>query len=245
MNYVTTAPPRVAGLAKEGAAPVDSVSRERMNHRTIRQADERIATLEAELRQKTEMLREIDHRVKNNLQVISSLMLLKARRTPEGETRDALQAMAERVGALTAVHRLLYSAEDTVRLNIRDFAEEFVGDLTAEIDTARIAVKADFEPITVSATMAAPLALLVHELSTNAIRHAFPGDRAGRLSIMGARRGDSLHIRVEDDGIGQGTPKPGGFGRSLIEMVVRQLRGTIAWADAQPGTRVEAVLSLD
>ncbi|MBX9931937.1 MAG: sensor histidine kinase [Methylobacterium sp.] len=233
------------GVVKERVVRPGAPSRERLSGRTLRQADERIAALEAELRRKTEMLREVDHRVKNNLQVISSLMLLKTRRTPEGETRDALQAMAERVGALAAVHRLLYSVDESVRLNIQDFASELLGDLLAGVDTSRISVAVDFEAITVSATMAAPLALLVHELATNAIRHAFPGDRAGRLWIAGIRRGDTLHIRVEDDGVGQGTPRTGGFGRSLIDMVVRQLRGTIAWSDAQPGTRAEVVVPLD
>ena len=212
-----------------------------------RQIGERTAALQAALEQKTALLHEVDHRVKNNLQVISSLMLLKARRTPEGETRDALQGMAERIGALSAVHRLLYSAGDATRFNIKDFADDFLGDLLAGVDGTRTTVSAEFDEVAVSAAMAAPLALLMHELATNAIRHAFPENREGRLTISARREEGALHIRIEDDGIGlsAGTPNPAGFGRSLVEMVVRQLRGTIAWTETDPGTLVVIAVPLD
>jgi PAS domain S-box-containing protein len=212
-----------------------------------RQVAEQTADLRAALEQKTALLHEVDHRVKNNLQVISSLMLLKARRTPEGEARDALNGMAERISALSTVHRMLYSAGDVTRFNFREFADEFVGDLVAGIDGDRTVVNASIDSMAVSAAMAAPLALMLHELATNAVRHAFPNDRAGRIGITAQRRDDALHMTIEDDGIGlsAGSPNPAGFGRSLVEMVVRQLRGTIAWSETNPGTRVEIRVPLD
>ncbi len=108
-----------------------------------RRVSEQTAHLRAALEQKTALLHEVDHRVKNNLQVISSLMLLKARRTPQGDARDALQGMAERIGALSTVHRMLYSAGDVTRFDLREFAEDFVSELVAGLDSSRTAVRAN------------------------------------------------------------------------------------------------------
>jgi len=217
------------------------------NNDLERRVSEQTADLRATLEQKTALLHEVDHRVKNNLQVISSLMLLKARRTPEGAVRDALNGMAERIGALSTVHRMLYSAGDVTRFDLREFADDFLGDLVAGLDGERTSVSAQIDPVAVSAAMAAPLALMLHELATNAVRHAFPDNRAGRVSITAQRRDGALHMLIADDGVGlsAATPNPAGFGRSLVEMVVRQLRGTIAWSETAPGTRVEITVPLD
>jgi PAS domain S-box-containing protein len=217
------------------------------NDELERRVAEQTADLRAALEQKTALLHEVDHRVKNNLQVISSLMLLKARRTPRGEVRDALQGMAERVGALSTVHRMLYSTGDVTRFDLREFAEDFVSELVAGIDNERTAVSAEIDSIAVSAAMAAPLALMLHELATNAVRHAFPDSRPGRITITAQRSDEGLRMLIQDDGIGLagGKPNPAGFGRSLVEMVVRQLRGVIVWSDVAPGTRVEITVPLD
>lgn len=254
-NRMTIAPVRDAAgtVVYVFAAQADITEKHRLeaamqdaNADLERLVGERTAALQAALEQKTALLHEVDHRVKNNLQVISSLMLLKARRMPVGDARDALQGMAERVGALSTVHRMLYSADDVTFFNLRDFADDFLGDLVAGIDPNRTAVSAEFDEVAVSAAMAAPLALLMHELATNAIRHAFPEQREGRVSISARRHDNALRIRIEDDGIGlsAGTPNPAGFGRSLVEMVVRQLRGVITWNE-EAGTQVHITVPLD
>ncbi len=114
-------------------------------------------------------------------------MLLKARRTPEGEARDALQNMAERIGALSTAHRMLYSEGDVAHFNLSDFTGDFLSDLEAGLDPERTRIEAHVEPIAVAAAMAAPLSLMIHELTTNAVRHAFPGGRSGRLTVDGRR----------------------------------------------------------
>ncbi len=216
------------------------------NDELERQVHEQTADLRAALEEKTALLHEVDHRVKNNLQVISSLVLLKARRTPQGEARDALQGMAERIGALSMVHRMLYSAGDVTRFNLGEFADDFMSDLTAGIDPARTAITAEIDPISLPAAIAAPLALMLHELATNAVRHAFPDDREGRVSISARRCETGLRLLIEDDGIGRkaAAPNPAGFGCSLVEMVVKQLRGVITWHEPGLGTRVEIVIPL-
>jgi PAS domain S-box-containing protein len=241
------------GLAYFYAAQADmthvrqfEVSMRGTNDELERLVAARTRDLSAALAQKTALLHEVDHRVKNNLQVISSLMLLKARRTPEGDARDALQGMAERIGALSTAHRMLYSEGDCTQFNLGDFAAEFLADMNAGLDPELRRIEADVEPIAVAAAMAAPLALLLHELTANALRHAFPDQREGRVSIVARRTGPGLHITIRDDGVGLGAApnNPAGFGRNLVEMVVRQLRGTIAWADGGPGTAVEIDIPL-
>ena len=216
------------------------------NDELERQVGARTADLEHALAQKTALLHEVDHRVKNNLQVISSLMLLKARRTPEGEAREALQGMAERIGALSTAHRMLYSADDVSHFDLSDFANDFLSDVNASLDPDRTRVEAQVEPVAVSAAMAAPLALMIHELTSNAVRHAFPDGRTGVVTVTARRAGDQLSMTIADDGVGLSAtePNPAGFGRNLVEMLVRQLRGQITWHAGQPGTRVEISVPL-
>ncbi len=211
-----------------------------------REVGERTADLRFALEQKTALLHEVDHRVKNNLQVISSLMLLKARRTPEGEARDALQAMADRISALSTAHRMLYSEGDVSRFDFKDFTADLIADLAAGLDEDRTRIETKIEALALSAAMAAPLALLIHELTTNALHHAFPEERRGRVAIEARRCEAGMRLVIEDDGIGMGaaSPNPAGFGRTLVEMVVRQLRGTLEWSDAGPGTRIAITIPL-
>ncbi|OHV16312.1 PAS sensor protein [Methylorubrum extorquens] len=211
-----------------------------------REVSERTADLRSALEQKTALLHEVDHRVKNNLQVISSLMLLKARRTPEGDARNALQAMADRIGALSTAHRMLYSEGDVTRFDFREFTADLIADLAAGLDGDRTRIETEIEALALSAAMAAPLALLIHELTTNALHHAFPEARRGRVAIEAHRFEAGMRLVIQDDGIGMAAvpSNPAGFGRTLVEMVVRQLRGTLEWSDAGPGTRITITIPL-
>ncbi|MDP4024846.1 histidine kinase dimerization/phosphoacceptor domain -containing protein [Methylobacterium sp. NEAU 140] len=253
-NAMTITPVRDAdGVAYFYAAQADMSHTHQLelamrgtNDELERQVAARTTALSAALEQKTALLHEVDHRVKNNLQVISSLMLLKARRTPEGEARDALQGMAERIGALSTAHRMLYAEGDCTHFDLGEFATELLSDINAGLDADRLRIEAQVEPIAVAAAMAAPLALLIHELTANALHHAFHDGRSGTVSITAQRHADGIRLTVRDDGVGleAAPPNPAGFGRNLAEMVVRQLRGRIAWAAATPGTRVEIDIPL-
>ena len=211
-----------------------------------RQVGQRTADLQSALEQKTALLHEVDHRVKNNLQVISSLMLLKARRTPAGEAREALQSMADRIGALSTAHRMLYPEGDVTCFDFKEFTDDLIADLAAGLDGDRTRIETEIEALALSAAMAAPLALLIHELATNALRHAFPEERRGRIVVEAKRCEAGMRLVIEDDGVGlkAAPPNPAGFGHTLVEMVVRQLRGTLDWSDAGPGTRIVITIPL-
>ena len=202
---------------------------------------------EAALAQKTALLQEVDHRVKNNLQIISSLILLKARRIHENAAQRVLYNMAERISALSTVHRLLHGTGEGGPFDLRAFITELANDLMSAADPKRIALALSLDPIEVAPAKAAPLGLLVNELVTNALRHAFPDGRRGRLSIAVEHADGVARIVVEDDGVGMGEAAPTGegFGRMLSEMLARQIKADLAWEDAQPGTRAVVMLPLE
>ena len=197
----------------------------------------RTRPLEEALERTRALLHEVDHRVKNSLQVISSLMLLKARRAADPAVQQALHAMTERMSALATMHRLLSAASDPSRFDLKSFVGEFVEDLGTGLSDDRIALRSAVEPMALPSGQATPLALLINELAANALEHAFPDGRTGTVLIGASRHGDVLRLIVEDDGIGLAGAGPDGFGRALIGMLVRQLRGTLTLEDADPGTR--------
>lgn len=207
----------------------------------------RTRDLQRALEQKSILLHEVDHRVKNNLQVVTSLMLLKARRIGDERAQAVLHTMAERIGALAAAHRLLYPADDVRGFDVEEFVRELAGDLVAAHGEGRVRLDLAVDPVRVGAAKATPLALLVHELLSNALRFAFPGGRPGRLSVAATKLGSEFRIVVEDDGVGMdgGAGTEESFGRTLIDMVVRQLRARIAFEDARPGTRAVVMMPLD
>ncbi len=207
----------------------------------------RTRDLQAALDQKTALLHELDHRVKNNLQVVSSLVLLKARQIQDGATRRVLQDMGERISVLSTVHRLLYTVGDVSRFDLK----EYVGDLTADLMTAlpkgQIRLDLDIAPVAISAAKATPLALLMNEIVGNALKHGHPDGGRGRVAIAVRKLDGDVRIVIEDDGIGLEADGASGrgFGRTLIELLVRQLRAQIDWQDAQPGTRVLVTVPLN
>ena len=204
----------------------------------------RTRELQAALDQKSAVLQELDHRVKNNLQVVASLILLKSRRVKDQAARRVLTNMAERISALSTAHRLLYADGGATWFDLREFLTDLSRDLMVPLDPAAIELSLDLDPVAVSGAKAAPLALLVNELVSNAIRHAFPHGR-GRLSVM-AKWDGALRIAVQDDGVGLANHAPSdeSFGKTLIDMLARQLKATMTWEDAAPWKRAVLVIPL-
>jgi two-component sensor histidine kinase len=179
--------------------------------------------------------------------VIASLVLLNARRVQDATAQRVLHNLSERISALSTVHRLLYPVGDVSRFDLREFLADLTGDLRTLLPPDQVTIALEVEPVAVSAAKAAPLALLANELIGNALKHAFPDHRRGHLRVAVTKPGADLCIVVEDNGVGMdGVSPPGrGFGRTLIDMLVRQLRGRIAWEPAGPGTRVVVTMPLD
>jgi len=232
------------------ASQLDVSDRKRSEHRITADKDrfekavkERTAELEAALEAQTTLLHEVDHRVKNNLQMISSLIIMQSRTIKDEATKRSLKTMLERIEALSTVHRRLYQSKDVSRFDVSDFAKDLVTDLLTASGRSGIKSKLELEPIVISAEKATPVALMVNELVTNALKHAFKegpdGTTAGRIGIKMSQPDGHFNIEVSDDGVGMAAANgDASFGMRLIKSLARQLHANIEWRDAGPGTKV-------
>ena len=204
---------------------------------------ERTKELETALEAQTMLLHEVDHRVKNNLQMISSLILMQSRTIEDGNIRQSLRAMLERVEALSTVHRRLYQSKDVSRFDVADFARDLVTDLLTASGRSRIDADFELEPVVIPAQQAAPVALMMNELVTNALKHAFRedenGEARGKLGVRMRQVDGHFDLEVADDGPGMpAETTENSFGMKLVQALARQLQADIEWHDASPGTRV-------
>ena len=207
---------------------------------------ERTEELTQALEQKTILLHEVDHRVKNNLQLISSLLLLQNRRVSDPAVKNALRGMLERVNAIATVHRRLFQNDDVERFDVSAFVRDLVADVISSAGRDDIAFSLDLERIDVAAAKAAPLALVINELLSNSLRHAFPDGRPGRIFVGIRRIGAAFRIEITDDGVGMATSTgPSGFGLTIIQLLCQQLKAKFETTDAAPGTRVVINLPVD
>lgn len=204
--------------------------------------ESRTRDLTAVLDQRTVLLHEVDHRVKNNLQLISSLMLLQSRRTQDPAVADALRRMQERLNALSTVHRRLFQADDASRFNLADFISDLAGDLSGGSGATRATVELSLESVDTPASQAAPIALLLGEIVANALHHAFPPGRPGRVRISLRRTEGGCRVEVEDDGIGM-SGRPAGFGMTIIGLLSRQLGTTVSY-EGDAGVKATIVLPI-
>ena len=197
--------------------------------------DVRIRELEAALARQDALLREVDHRVKNNLQLISSLMLLQSRRLEDEAARQALKTMLERVNAVASVHRRLLHGDDSHNFEVADFIRDLAGDLALAAGRDDVRITLDLSPVALPPSMAAPFALVLNELLGNALKHAFPGE-GGRIDIRLAKADGGCVLTVSDDGCGMGET-PQAFGLTIVGLLCRQLRSELEILPGAPGVR--------
>ena len=199
----------------------------------------RTEEVQAALDQKTALLHEMDHRVKNNLQLIASLIQLQARRVLDVEARGAMQSMLGRVSALATVHRNLFQADDLAAFEVSAFVRDIAKDLVDATGRDDVRLEFDLTEVVIPASRAAPVALIVNELVTNALKHGFP-DRGGRIALAVMRRDDDFVIEIGDDGVGDGHPgaETPGFGLSLVELLSKQLSAGIDRESAGQGVKL-------
>ena len=224
---------------------MDAVERVQAEKARIEQAvHDRTLELQQALEAQTALLHEVDHRVKNNLQMVSSLIVMQARTIPDENIQRSLRAMLERVEALSTVHRRLYQSDDVSRFDVSEFARDLATDL---VGASGRDISLDFRlsPVEVAAEKAAPIALIVNELITNAIKHAFAGHDGAKLTVSVSGADGVCTVEVADNGKGiAGEPRAGSFGMKLMRSIGRQLDANIEWTDAAPGTRARITMPI-
>ena len=183
------------------------------------------------------LLRELQHRMKNNLQLIVSFLELQKRQTNNEEARDRIAAVLDRVLAIGLAHDQLTFKISASSVNM----QEYLAALCANLDPQRpnIAITVNVEPVGIPLDRAVPIGLIVNELVTNSLKYAFD-EGGGTIAV--AFRADKLvgeaELTVRDTGRGMKDARPGAFGLRLVEMLAGQLGGTLMHDDASKGTVV-------
>ena len=222
---------REASLVEEIALDL-GFALEAMERRRLHEEAEE--ALRGSLRQKDMLLREVHHRVKNNLQLVQSLLRLQADRYESVADRRMLEESQERIQTLSRVHDVLSRSGDVTRISMRTYLRELVQGLARRHDPAgRVELELFEEEAVLGLDQAAPCGLLAGELAANALHHAFPGDRPGVLRVEFAVQDGRARLRVADNGlglpVGLDPREPSSLGLVLIEALSEQLGGTPRW----------------
>lgn len=176
------------------------------------------------------MLREGDHRIKNSLQIVASLMRLQAAREASPTAEAALKAAASRIQSIARIHDALQESAGRDVVDLGEVLRVMCGSLHDMAgDPLSVAVTVDAENVQAPIELAQPIVLAVNELVVNALRHAFPEGRSGTVRVHVARDGDDLLVTVADDG--QGLPPNHtdgqGYGSKLVRMMTAQIGATM------------------
>ena len=197
------------------------------------------------LREKAILLQELQHRVANSLQIIASVLLQSARRVQSDETRSHLHAAHQRVMSVAAVQKQL-AASRIDNVGLRAYFTELCQSLGASMirDHNQLSLDVVADDTIATADVSVSLGLIVTELVINALKHAFPSDRSGKIVVGYQARGPAWTLSVADDGVGMppehAAAKPG-LGTSIVQALARQLDAEVEIADAKPGTTVSIV----
>ncbi|RZJ17940.1 MAG: sensor histidine kinase [Brevundimonas sp.] len=193
-------------------------------------------SLNESLAEKDALMREIHHRVKNNLQIISSLLSMQQRALADPAAKTALGDTRQRISALALIYRTLYQSEDIRHADARDFLTELVGQLIAAeaMRGPMVTSSVEADSLVIDPDKLAPLALWLVEAVSNAQKHAFAG-RGGQLQVRFKVQGDTSVLEVQDDGPGADADRVAGVGRTLMGAFAKQLRGNADLVPAPGG----------
>ena len=205
----------------------------------------RTVELQATLSERGLLLQEIHHRVKNNLQVIWSLINMQLRQVSDTPTRLALIDCQTRVSAIALVHQQLYRSRDFGHVPFAAYASSLASAILSanDLSRGRVELELAIEDLAFTIDKAIPCGLILTELITNALKYAFPGERRGRIRIRLARRDNGeITLSVGDDGVGLPADfdpsQATSLGFQLVEALTEQLRGRLEIERARGGTTI-------
>jgi PAS domain S-box-containing protein len=206
--------------------------------------------LKASLTEKEVLLQEIHHRVKNNLNVIISLLNLQSNYLTDDVAIDMFVDSQSRIYTMALIHEQLYGSENLARLNFAEYASNLVNHLRMSCQSSTdsdVEVCVDIAPVTFNIETATPCGLIINELVTNGFKHAFTDGRSGKIMISLTRQGSEVQLMVQDDGVGfapdidwQNSPS---LGLRLVRILARQLDATLTQTSGETGTCFCLILS--
>ncbi|UTB32471.1 MAG: PAS domain S-box protein [Methanobacterium sp. ERen5] len=190
-------------------------------------------TLKTTINEKDTLLREIHHRVKNNLQIISSLLSLQSRYIQDSDTLEVFKESQNRVRSMAIVHEKLYKSDNISKIDFGEYIDDLVNNLlyNYNIEPDKIRFNTNIENIFFDVDTCTPCGLIVNELLTNSVKHAFPGDMNGQISIDLKDNDGTYTLYVRDDGVGfpenVDHTNTDTLGLQLVTNLVNQLEGSI------------------
>ena len=190
--------------------------------------------------EKETLLKEIHHRVKNNMQVISSLLRIQTNQTTDAGALSALKEGQSRVQSMSLIHQDLYQHNNLTGIHMPDYIDKLGRSLlqTYQLSPDRVIIQTDVDDLTLDVDTVVPLGLIINELIANALKYAFPNGGKGILKISLVEQGQQLILTVADDGVGiSNFDKDKGFGSGLIQAFARKLDGKLN-IDSITGTTV-------
>jgi len=198
--------------------------------------------IKAALAEKIVLLKEVHHRVKNNMQIISTLLDLQSDVIPDERSRNCLRESQNRIRSMALIHERLYESENFSSIN----AGEYIRDLSQHlfssyaVDTTRISLNIDAGHICLEINRAIPCALIINELISNSLKHAFPDGQRGEISIRVSSGKDRITLEVADNGVGMPAGHDfrdtGTLGLQLVNLLAKQLSGSISFDVGHKGT---------
>jgi two-component sensor histidine kinase len=221
----------------------------KLNQAMETEIEQRVEQIRASLREKETLLKEIHHRVKNNLQVISSLLSLQSDRLADTMVRKLFLDARDRVRSMALVHEKLYNSQNLARVELGEYTRSLMNDLLQghAALASKVRLRIEQDSVLVPVDVAIPCGLILNELATNALKHAFRERAEGEIAIETRRLADGrIRIVFSDDG--DGLPpeidwrSADTLGLRLIRMLTEQLGGTSELDNGQ-GTRFELVLT--
>ncbi len=215
---------------------------------TVQDITERIIAdkkIQNSLTEKEILLREIHHRVKNNLQTISSLLDLQTDSIKDAAAREVFRSSQSRIRSMALIHERLYKAEDLSRIKAQEYIIKLIDHLEATYDSKseNIKLKTNIHNILLNLDTAIPCGLIINELVSNSMKYAFPKNRAGTIEVsLSVSSTESLMLSVKDDGIGmsdditiENSPS---LGLQLVHLLTKQINGNIK-TEIKNGTKIE------
>lgn len=213
---------------------------------------EKNLVIEKSLHERESLLKEIHHRVKNNLQIISSLLSLQSKSLHDTDAQGAISESRNRVKSMALIHEQLYQEDTISGVDMKDYLQRLVNSLTSSygLDTDRVEIKIVADNILLDVDSAIPLGLIINELVSNSMKYAFPEKKSGTILVSLHNMMDELRLTVKDDGVGMDPTKKSNhsFGLSMVNSLMRKLKAEmnivsdVAMPFGRQGTSVELVI---
>jgi PAS domain S-box-containing protein len=200
--------------------------------------------IKSALAEKIVLLKEVHHRVKNNMQIISSLLDLQTDSITDEQSRSCLRDGQNRIRSMALIHERLYQSKDFSSIDLGEYISDLSYSLfdSYAVESKRVSLSVDAGNISLDINRALPCALIINELVSNSLKHAFPDGRSGEISVRVGREEGRTTLEVADTGIGMPEGLDYGntetLGLQLVNLLTKQLKGTVFYEGGQKGTVV-------